>query len=227
MPYKNSSRQHLNLLVCMLSSLLLLSGCVSSRIEQTRHAATGILPDETMVLLGRASYNDKQTEPSYTACVAHEISRGANPILVMGQAEFKDRMYPWFEARTAPSSAAELSHIFAQPGAQEKMAEARVRYLVWIDGDTITIKSGGSMSCTVSTVGAGCLGMSYWEEDASYEASIWDVESMIETGQISAEATGTSYLAGLIIPIPILARPGKVSCKKLAHQLRDFITGDQ
>ena len=136
-------------------------------------------------------------------------------------------MYPWFESRTAPSSADELGHIFAQPGAKDKIEEARVRYLVWIDGDTVTTNSGGAMSCTVSTVGAGCLGMSYWEEDASYEASIWDLESMTEAGQISTEATGTSYLAGLIIPIPILAKPGKVSCKDLASQLRDFIIGDQ
>jgi hypothetical protein len=49
---------------------------------------------------------------------------------------------------------------------------------------------------------------------------------MTSTGQISADANGTSYLAGLIIPIPILARPGNAACKGLANQLREFIVGE-
>ena len=82
------------------------------------------------------------------------------------------------------------------------------------------------MSCTVSTFGGGCFGMSYWEQDASYEASIWDVQTFDTTGQISADANGTSYLAGLVVPVPILARPGNAACKGLAEQLRTFISGD-
>ncbi len=227
---QNISNARCSLMLAMLlwtSLFTLLSGCVSSRIEQTRHADTGISPDEVAVLLGRASYNDKQTEASFTDCVADVMSQEPNPIRLITQAEFQDRMYPWFEPRTAPSSVAELGQIFAQPGVKERIEEAKIRYLAWIDGDTITIKSGGSMSCTISTFGAGCLGVSYWEEDASYEASIWDIQTMTETGQISAEATGTSYLAGLVIPIPILARPGNVTCKQLANQIKDFIIGDQ
>jgi hypothetical protein len=45
------------------------------------------------------------------------------------------------------------------------------------------------------------------------------------SGQISADANGTSYLAGLVLPIPILARPGNAACKGLAEQLRTFISG--
>ncbi|MFT4632173.1 MAG: hypothetical protein ACI9BC_001188, partial [Crocinitomicaceae bacterium] len=31
------------------------------------------------------------------------------------------------------------------------------------------------------------------------------------------------YLAGLVIPIPILARPGNAACKALAAQLKAFL----
>ena len=82
------------------------------------------------------------------------------------------------------------------------------------------------MSCTLSTFGGGCFGMSYWEQDASYEASIWDVDKLTTAGQISADASGTSYIAGVVIPIPIIARPGNAACKGLAKQLREFIVGD-
>ena len=67
--------------------------------------------------------------------------------------------------------------------------------------------------------------MSYWEQDASYQASIWDVNQLTSAGKISADASGTSYIAGLVIPIPIIARPGNAACKGLASQLREFILG--
>jgi hypothetical protein len=203
-----------------------LSGCVSSRIEQSRDASTGIKSDEAIVLLGRASYNEKQTEDSFTECLADALGRGDNPIRLVEQSQFRDDLYPWFEPRTAPTSADELGKLFTQPGVKERINFANVRYLAWIDGDTVTIDKGGSMSCAVSTFGGGCFGMSYWEEDASYEATIWDLRTMTSTGQISADANGTSYIAGLIIPIPILARPGNAACKGLANQLRKFIVGE-
>jgi hypothetical protein len=206
--------------------LTLLSGCVSSRIEQSRDASTGISSDEAIVLLGRASYNEKQTEESFTECLAKALSQGDNPVRLIQESQFKDDLYPWFEPRTAPTSADELGKLFTQPGVRDQIDSVNVRYLAWIDGDTVTIDSGGSMSCTISTFGGGCFGMSYWEEDASYEASIWDLKTMTSTGQISAEANGTSYLAGLVIPIPILARPGNAACKGLANQLREFIIGE-
>jgi len=206
--------------------LALLSGCVSSRIEQSRDAATGIMSNEAIVLLGRASYNEKQAEEGFTECIADILSQGDNPIRLIDQKQFRDDLYPWFEPRTAPTSADELGKLFNQPGVQDRISSVNVRYLAWIDGDTITIDSGGSMSCTISTFGGGCFGMSYWEEDASYEAAIWDLKEMTSTGQISADANGTSYIAGLIIPIPILARPGNAACKGLAKQLREFIVGE-
>lgn len=212
-----------------LISLILafaLTGCASSRIEQVREASTGIKQDEAMVLLGRASYNEKQTEESFTECIADALNEGENPIRLIPEEQFKDDLYPWFEPRTAPTSADELGRLFAQPGVQQRINDANVRYLAWIDGDTVTIDSGGSMSCTISTFGGGCFGVSYWEEDASYQASIWDLQTLTSTGQISADATGTSYLAGLVLPIPILARPGNAACKGLATQLRAFIVGE-
>jgi len=213
-------------LLALLVLLSLLSGCVSSRIEQSRDSTTGIESGEAIVLLGRASYNDKQTEESFTECIADVLGEGDNPIRLIGQSQFRDDLYPWFEPRTAPTSADELGRLFAEPGVKERIASVNVRYLAWIDGDTVTIDSGGSMSCTISTFGGGCFGMSYWEEDASYEAAIWDLKTMTSTGQISADASGTSYLAGLIIPVPILARPGNAACKGLANQLRAFIVGE-
>jgi len=204
---------------------LVLTGCASTRVEERREASTGMSDQEAIVLLGRASYSDRETETSFTDCVASALAKGERPLRLVTQKEFKDQLYPWFEPRTAPTSSKDLAKLFARPGVQKRIIETEVRYLAWISGDTITTDSGGSFSCTLSSFGGGCFGVSYWEEDASYEASIWDVENMTTSGQISADANGTSYLAGVILPIPIIARPGNAACKALANQLREFLQG--
>jgi len=209
-------------LLITLSLLTLISACASSRIEQSRDASTGIKSEEAIVLLGRASYNHKQTEKSFTECIAEELGGGDNPIRLIGEDKFIDELFPWFEPRTAPASANELGKLFTQPGVKELIDSLNVRYLAWIDGDTITIDGGGSQTCSLG----GCLGFNYWEEDARYEVAIWDLKTMTSSGQINADVNGTSYVASLIIPIPILARPGNAACKGLANQLRKFIVGE-
>ena len=203
-----------------VACITLLSGCVASRIEQNRETVTGMQEGEALVILGRASYNELETEESFTDCMARAMSKGDSPLELVSEEDFKDRLYPWFEPRTAPTSAEDLAQLFTQPGVAEQVSSTKVRYLAWIDGNTVTIDKGGSFSCTLSSFGGGCFGMSYWEEDASYQASIWDLKNLNSAGEISADANGTSYLAGLVVPIPIMARPGNSACKALAKQLK-------
>jgi hypothetical protein len=204
-------------------SIALLAGCASTRVEESRQANTGMLAGEALVILGRASYNDRETEVSFTDCISDSLSGGEEAIRLIPEESFKDEFYPWFEPRFAPTSASDLEQLFAQPGVQDRINASQVRYLAWIEGDTVTTDKGGSFSCTISTFGGGCFGMTYWEEDASYEASIWDLQSLTSAGEISADANGTSYLAGLVIPIPIMARPGNAACKAMAAQLKAFL----
>jgi hypothetical protein len=209
--------------IALLITSVALTGCVTARVEEQRSASTGIATEEALVILGRASNNDRETEVSFTDCLATALGGGETPVTLVDQVEFKDSLFPWFEPRTAPTSSDELKELFQQPGVAEQIQASNVRYLAWIDGDTITTDRGGSFSCTISSFGGGCFGMSYWEEDASYEASIWDLENLTTAGEISADANGTSYLAGLVVPVPILARPGNAACKALASQLRSFL----
>lgn len=204
----------------------MLSACVSSRIEENRQTETGMREGDALVILGRSTYNELETEESFTDCMAKAMSSGESPLEIMSEEEFKDKLYPWFEPRTAPTSADDLAHVFSQPGVAKQISETKVRYIAWIDGSTVTVDKGGSFTCTISSFGGGCFGMSYWEEDASYQASIWDLNNLRSAGEITADANGTSYLAGLVVPIPIMARPGNAACKALAKQLKEFLTED-
>ena len=48
--------------------------------------------------------------------------------------------------------------------------------------------------------------------------------SIVEAvGNISADATGTSYLTGVCIPVPIIARAQHAASEGLTQQLAEFI----
>lgn len=209
---------------CLLGvAALSASACVSTRIEESRRAVTRLDVEDTVVILGRAKHTDDQTEASFTECVNQALANQRSSLSLMSESEFVDAMFPFFEPRLAPTNLDDLSQVLNDPVVAQKIDETQVRYLVWLDGNTETTDQGGTMTCSFGAAGGGCFGLNWWERDSSYEATIWDMESLNAAGYISADSTGTSFLAGLVLPIPIIARTGKAACEGLAEQLSEFL----
>ncbi len=207
----------------LLAAAVASSACVSTRIEESRRAVTNVASDDTIVILGRAKHTDDETEASFTECVNDALAGRNARLSLMTEADFVDAMFPFFEPRLAPTSLDNLSQVLADPLVAAKVNETQVRYLIWLDGNTETTDQGGTMTCSFGAAGGGCFGLNWWERDSSYEATIWDMQGLNAAGYISADSTGTSYLAGLMLPIPIIARTGKAACEGLADQLSEFL----
>jgi hypothetical protein len=111
----------------------------------------------------------------------------------------------------------------ATPVVGQRLRELGLRYLVWIDGSTVRTDSAGSMTCSVTTAGAGCFGFLTWEHDSSYEATVWDVNSRSAVGRVSTDALGTSYVPAVVVPVPLIARVQNSACNSMADQLKTFI----
>ncbi len=213
---------------CGLIVATLLAGCVTSIVEESRQAPGGsIAPDESIVILTRATHTEFETEEDFTECLAKELAKDLPSLKLHTEQEFVDMLYPWFEPRLAPASPEDIPKLLQQPGVAEVIARTNVRYVVWVNGSTETIDAGGSMTCAASVGGGGCFGLSWWEKDSSYEAAVWDLRNGEAAANISADATGTSYLAGVIIPVPIIARTQNAACKGLAQQLTEFLESTQ
>lgn len=208
----------------MLGLCVLMTACVSTRIEESRRAVTVMNSDDTVVILGRAKHTDDETEASFTECVNDALAGRNSRLSLMSESDFVDAMFPFFEPRLAPNNLDDLSRVLNDPLVAGKVNETRVRYLVWLDGNTETTDQGGSMTCSIGAAGGGCFGLNWWERDSSYEATIWDMKTLNAAGYISADSSGTSYVAGLILPIPMIARTGKAACEGLADQLGEFLT---
>jgi len=207
-------------LTCFLAS------CTSTTVDEFRQGETGIESDESVVILGRRQASDFETKSDFVECVGQGMSQGENAISVVPEREFIDAMFPWFEPRTAPLRATDLEQLLAEDVVAQKMNEFGIRYMVWVEGFTETTGRTGSISCTVGPGGGGCFGFGTWEDDANFDARVWDVNSLRNVGTINADATGQSYLPALVVPIPLIARVETNACNRLAAQLKDFVNGE-
>ena len=199
--------------------------CTSTTVDEFRQGATGIESDESVVILGRRQASDFETRSEFVECIGERMERGENAISVVPEREFIDAMFPWFEPRTAPLRASDLEQLMAEDVVALKMNDFGIRYMVWVEGFTETTGRTGSISCTVGPGGGGCFGFGTWEDDASFNARVWDVTSLRNVGTINTDGTGQSYLPALVVPIPLLARVEANVCNRLAAQLKDFVNG--
>ena len=205
----------------------LLGACVTSRVENIREGNTGILEGEGIVIMAKSYHLGNETEAKFISCVGDSIGRGRTGLRVVPYTEFVDALFPWFEPRTAPAETKGLPTLMSRPGVAEMIKEKGVRYVVWLDGDTDKVAGGGSLSCAAGPGGGGCFGFAWWQNDANYEASVWDLDGLEDAGTVSADVSGTSFLPAIVVPIPLIARTQTKACNALADQLKLFIVAEE
>lgn len=207
--------------------LVSLSGCVTARIEDAREATTGLNAGESVVVMAKSYHQGNETEADYLSCVESALGRGSKGLNVIPNQRFIDNLFPWFEPRTAPADTKGLVTLMNRPGVTEAVEKMGVRYIIWLDGDTERVAQGGSLSCAAGPGGGGCFGFAWWQNDADYEASVWDLDGYETAGTVTADFSGTSFLPALVVPIPLIARTQSKACKGLAQQLKAFIVSDE
>ncbi len=212
------------IILVLLSTVLLNTGCTSVIIDQYRSGNVNRDASDTVVVLGRRYAANYDTEIDLISCVSEELNDESGGLSVIPEQEFVDRLFPWFEPRTAPLQVKALKNLVQREEIAQVMDEYQIRHIVWIDGKTETVSSAGSIGCSIGVGGAGCFGFGTWDNESNYEAIIWDYEKYKSLGKISADATGTSYMPAVIVPIPIIARVQTSACKGLADQLRTFFS---
>jgi hypothetical protein len=207
-----------------VAATTVLGGCVTSTVQEIREASTGIAATDSVVVLGRRTRpTNAETELDFVSCVSKKLQGGSDGVNIIEEQEFLDAMFPWFEPRTAPVHTTDLPQLIGQAPLAERLNAIGLRYLVWIDGSTQRTEQSGSLSCTVTAAGGGCFGFLTWENDSSYEASIWDVRTGKSVGKISSDAVGTSYMPAVVLPLPIIAPVRSSACSTMGEQLKAFL----
>lgn len=213
------------MMVVLIGSTL--GACVTARLENVRAGETGINEGEGIVIMAKSYHLGNETEATFIACIGDAISRGSSGLRVVPNREFVDALFPWFEPRTAPAETKGLPALMGRPGVADTIKEKGVRYIIWLDGDTDKVASGGSMSCAAGPGGGGCFGFAWWQNDSNYDATVWDLVGLEDAGTVTADVSGTSFLPAIVIPIPLIARTRAKACKALAEQLKLFIVSEE
>ena len=206
-------------------SIGMLAGCsVTSRVEPYKRTTAVIGEGEQVVVLARKHHATHEAESVFVDCVSDALAQGSDGLDVHDTVTFEDQLYPWFEPSRAPLSTDELSELLDKPDVFKQVRATGVRFLVWLDGSTERVASGGGITCAAGVGGAGCMGLAWWEDDARYDATVWDIHEMSSTGTIFADVKGRSTMPAIIIPIPLIARPRAAACRGISEQLRQFLT---
>ncbi|AWF79927.1 hypothetical protein BTJ40_03340 [Microbulbifer sp. A4B17] len=207
----------------LVATIIFISGCTTVVIDEYRRSDGELAEGDSVVILGRRHSSEYETEPDLIACVGRELHNPELGVNIIPEQDFVDLMYPWFEPRTAPMHVRSLDRLMENEKVRERMETYGVKYIVWIDGSTETTDSAGSISCTISTGGAGCFGFGTWDKESDYEAAVWDFRDRELSGKLSADAKGTSYMPAIVVPIPLIARVQNNACKGMALQLQQFL----
>lgn len=213
-------KQSLIIVICVLGALTF-SACTTTNIDQVRYTETQleVLSGSTVAVIGRRHSADYETEPFIVECIGDQMDRANADFTVLNEAQFSDRLYPWFEPRTAPLKPERFKKLLADPMVSERVDAMGIQYIVWIDGQTETTDSAGSLSCALTPGAAGCIGFSSWEKDSTYEVEVWDMKTFDEVAELSSQGTGRSYMPAIIVPIPLIARVKTNACKGIAEQI--------
>lgn len=220
----SSLRYPLRTLAITAVCLPLVSCGVTSRMEPYKRTDAVVNDGDHIVVLARRHHASHEAEADFVECISDGLARGTDGLEMHSSTEFEDKMYPWFEPSTAPLSTEDLTSLLERPGVLEQVEETGVRFVVWLDGSTDRVSSGGGITCAAGVGGAGCMGLAWWEDDARYDATVWDIDELSSAGTIHADVKGRSVMPAIIVPLPFIARPRAAACRGLTEQLREFLT---
>lgn len=214
-------------LIALVFSVTLVGCSATTTIDEYRPTGEAIELDanERVVVLGRRDAGHYETDREFISCVGDKM-RSAD-IQVLPEQEFIDAIYPWFEPRTAPKGLPRLKRLMQDASIKTQVDKRNVRYLVWLDGSTETLDSGGSISCAIGPGGGGCFGFAQWDKVSVYEAIVWDLNELTEKGRLRVDSEGTSYLIGAVAPIPFLTPVKSDACSSMGNQLKNFFSVTQ
>jgi len=189
---------------------------VETHLEPYKQTDVVVSKGEQLVVLARKQHSNHEAEEGFVQCISDALKKGDGRLEVHSTKAFEDSMYPWFEPSTAPLSTDDLSRLLEKPAVLQQVRNTGVRYVVWLDGSTDRVASGGGITCAAGIGGAGCMGLAWWEDDSRYDATVWDIKH--------ADVKGRSVMPAIIIPIPLIARPQAAACRGLTQQLKQFLT---
>ena len=79
-----------------LAFVFLVSGCMQSRVDESRELHTRIQKNEAVVVLAKPQVEGASAEDQFMHCVATELRGRDGAIATRTDEQFTDALFPWF-----------------------------------------------------------------------------------------------------------------------------------
>jgi len=60
-----------------------------------------------------------------------------------------------------------------------------------------------------------------------FEAVVWDLTDLAEEARIRVDSEGTSYVIGIVAPIPLLTPVEREACEGMGNQLLSYFSQEE
>jgi hypothetical protein len=208
--------------VFVVFSLVSLIACVAPTTQTLQIDAESYdLSEGSYVIfpLDSSSAEDKK----FAHCVEKSILRiGSTESNLIRHNVFQDHLMPWFENTRMPKTVEELETALNRPLVRERIDSLSIRYLVYLSYNETYNEEIPALFCGGGYGGAGCLGLGSFERESNAAAIVWDLKSASRVSELRATATGTTTMAGIIIPFGFVALTEKDACRKMSTGLASY-----
>src|SRR3954466_6502469 len=107
-----------------LAFVFLVSGCMQSRVDESRELHTRIQTNEAVVILAKPQVEGASAEDQFMHCIAAELQGRDGAIATRTDEQFTDALFPWFEPGTVAPQPEGVATLLTRPGAAERVPES-------------------------------------------------------------------------------------------------------
>jgi hypothetical protein len=162
-------------------------------------------------------------DASFAHCVADALVAARVPLRVVDRASFNAVAFPGVDARNAPRSLDAIRLLLDNVEFQRRLASAGIRYIAVIGGGTEVSDTQGGIFCGGAGVGAGCIGVVWWDNTSKLSAVIIDVAARAQASSAAAEATDASFFGMVLLPFAKPSLVDAVACPRIGAAVADAL----
>ena len=184
------------------------------------HRELCFLPCQTQNVQYRS---DNLEDKKLAQCLQRELKKDLSNLKIIPEDQFRNALFPWFEYRTAPKDATELSALLSKTLIREHIERLGVEILAYVHGETNQGQLEGPGFCGGGYGGAACLGYLSAERDTYMATTVFNLKDATTIGSTDLHFQGNVRMPMLLIPIPIPAFTQSAACSKTAELISDCL----
>jgi hypothetical protein len=164
-------------------------------------------------------------DASFARCVARSLKSAHVPLRVVNREDLNSIAFPGVNQGSAPRSLASITLLLDNPTFQSRLAEAGIRYLAVIGGETHIGGTEGGIWCGGTPYGA-CIGAIWRDHDSDLSAVVIDIEAGQRAASERTQASDkSSFGVALIIPFGKPSFVDAKSCPKVGAAVAQTLAG--